>query len=89
MDYGYYSISTLNRRYKRPLAAVFSSLPSSPDRIGYAATEELKKRQIKKNRAGRRADNHPATCTGRGRGNRRTEKGIPAECRTGTERRTR
>lgn len=48
MDYGYYSISTLNRRYKRPLAAVFSSLPSSPDRIGYAATEELKKRQIKK-----------------------------------------
>lgn len=48
MDYGYYSISTLNRRYKRPLAAVFSSLPSGPDRIGYAATEELKKRQIKK-----------------------------------------
>lgn len=48
MDYGYYSISTLNRRYKRPLAAVFSSLPSGTNRIGCAGTEELKKRQIPK-----------------------------------------
>lgn len=36
------------RTKKEPQPAVFSSLPSGPDRIGYAATEELKKRQIKK-----------------------------------------
>ena len=36
------------RTKKEPQAAVFQSLPSGPDRIGYAATEELKKRQIKR-----------------------------------------
>ena len=36
------------RTKKEPQAAVFQSLPSSPDRIGYAATEELRKRQIKR-----------------------------------------
>lgn len=33
---------------KESQTAVFESLPSGPDRIGYAATEELKKRQIKR-----------------------------------------
>lgn len=36
------------RTKKEPQAAVFQSPPSGPDRIGYAATEELKKRQIKR-----------------------------------------
>lgn len=36
------------RTKKEPQTAGFESLPSGPDRIGYAATEELKKRQIKR-----------------------------------------
>lgn len=36
------------RNEKKPQTAVFSSLPSGTNRIGYAGTEELKKRQIPK-----------------------------------------
>lgn len=36
------------RNEKKPQTAVFSSLPSGTNRIGYAGTEELKKRQIQK-----------------------------------------
>ena len=36
------------RNEKKPQTAVFSSLPSDTNRIGYAGTEELKKRQIPK-----------------------------------------
>lgn len=39
--------ATANQRIrKKPQTAVFSSLPSGTNRIGYAGTEELKKRQI-------------------------------------------
>ena len=41
--------ATANQRIrKKPQTAVFSSLPSGTNRIGYAGTEELKKRQIPK-----------------------------------------
>ncbi len=41
--------ATANQRIrKKPQTAVFSSLPSNTNRIGYAGTEELKKRQIPK-----------------------------------------
>ena len=36
------------RNEKKPQTAVFQSLPSGTNRIGYAGTEELKKRQIPK-----------------------------------------
>ena len=36
------------RTKKKPQTAVFQSLPSGTNRIGYAATEELKKQQIPK-----------------------------------------